>query len=367
MKKASSIILSACLLLPLAVPAYAAEVAPAAAAQQQGLTYQGAIDKALNKSLELKNIQADIDRSFEVKNNLGRSLSFVPTGPGNQGANSAYMGVEKAEIGYQMTQKQLEIKKDQIAYSTRKAYNAILQAQSKKQLALLTEKNSELQNNISFYKYQYGMASLVDSDRAQKNYAADKKNSQVAETNVSSSYQTFNQLVGLETKAVPQLAEKPDFKKLNESDLDNHIGRVIDTNPQVWLANKNIDLAQVDVKLLNYNSGQGESYDTKKLDLEKNQNTYANAKEQIDSAVRTLYYNILQIEDQYSVLEQKLEIAQDAYNTLKVQFDVGLATKADLSSARLSVEQLKQQLFELALNHDNLVEAYQKPWVLSAS
>jgi outer membrane protein len=366
MKKISGVILATVLVFPFATPGHALE--KATAIQQQSLTYDQAVSMALSKSYTLKNAEADIERSYKVREKAADNVVLIPTGPGNSQANAAFTGLVKADLGWQMNKRQVKIEEDSLEYSVRKAYNAILQAQENKKLADSTVANEELQSNVIAYKVNAGLASKAEQVRAEGSYKSEKKNQKAADAALVSAYQSFNQLVGLSPSAKPQLVEKPVFKKLEEDNLEFHINHVIEENPQIWLANKNIDLARLNLDLYTFNDPKNpEPYDAKKIDVKKAENQYLDAKEKAAQAVRTIYYNIKELEERYEALQEQVPAAEEALRLAKVQYEVGTGTKAELSSAELKVRQLKQKLFEIEIKHDDLVNAYYKPWVLASS
>lgn len=370
MKKLPVFVLATAMLFPLTVPVSAAESAVDKATQQQSqtLTYEQAIQRALSTSYSLQNAKADIERANEVRDKLSDNIEYVPAGPGNPIANQMYTGFAKAELGYQMKQKKLTVEEDAIAYSVREAYNAVLQALEKKKLADKSVENAYLQNNVTRYKQREGLASEFEADKADKTYQAELKNQQAAATALTSAYEKLNQLIKLPANTRLQLIEQPAFKKLEDVDLEVHISRVLDENPNIWLAGKNIDLARLDLDLYTFNDKTNpDTYKAKEIDVDKAQYTYSDIRDKTAQAVRTIYYNIRQLEDNHNLLEQKLKVSEDALRLAEVQFEAGILTKAEVSAARLAVEQIKQQLFDISVSHDNLMEVFKKPWAAASS
>jgi outer membrane protein len=361
-------VLSSALLFSLAAPVYAADASNAQSTSQQTLTYEQAIQKALSSSYSLQNAQADIDRAEEVKEKAADNVLYTPAGPGNSYANKAYTGYAKAEIGYSMQKKKLTVEEDSIAYSVREAYNAVLQALEKKKLADQSVENAYLQNNIARYKQMQGLISDYEADKADKTYQSELKNQKAAVTAVDNAYEKLNQLIKVPANTRLNLTDYPTFKKLENVDLEAHVAQVLDENPSIWLAGKNIDLARLDLDLYTFNDKTNpDSYKAKQIDVDKAQYTYSDARDKTAQGVRNIYYNIRQLEENYDVLQQKLKMAEDALRLAQVQFDVGVITKAELSSARLAVEQLKQQLADTTISHDNLIQAFEKPWAVTSA
>lgn len=335
--------------------------------QAQTLTYEQALERALSSSYSLQNAKADIERAGETRDKAADNIKYIPGGPGNPMANQVYTGYSKAEVGYQMQKKKLDVEKDTITYSVKEAYNAVLQALEKKKIADKSVENAYLQNNVMRYKQREGIVSNFEADKADKTYQAELKNQKAALAAVDSAYEKLNQLIKLPASSRLQLVDYPKFEKMSEVDLDGHIAKVIDGNPSIWLAGKNIDLARLDLDLYTFNDPTNpDTYRAKEIDVDKAQYSYNDAVDKTEQGVRTIYYNIRQLEENYEVIEQKLKIAQDTLRLSELQFEAGILTKAELSSARLAVEQLKQQLADITISHDNLMMAFEKPWVLTS-
>lgn len=356
MKKAASLLLSASLLFPFATLSHAAD----------GLTYQEAINKALGVSNQVKNTELDIERKLEDVQKSADNIRFMPAeasaSPEGDQAFTAYIA---RGVAYDTSKQSLTTQKDTIAYDVRKAYNKILQEQEKKKFADLSEHNARTQSQIAFLKQQAGMAGKLEADRSEKLYTAEQKNNAVNETNLNNAYEAFNQLLKLDPKERPILEERPEYKPLGEVDVEWHIARVNKENPTLFQADKGIDLARLDIDL--YDPQRSDTtYRAKKIDIEKAKTGYSIAKEGTEQAIRDIYANIRALEEQYKALEANLAVAQDAAHLAQIQFDVGVGTKADLEAAELKVAELKQKQFDIIVNHDNLVQAFNKPWVLAS-
>ncbi|MFT9849633.1 TolC family protein [Aneurinibacillus sp. REN35] len=336
------------------------------AADTTTLTYQQAIERALDKSYSLQKAEVEIERSLEVRNKLGGDLTYTPTSGGDINATKAYAGVQQADIGWQMSKRQYTLEQDKIAYSVHEAYNTILQAIEDKKAADISVENAYTQVNATNYKYMYGLASNFENERAQKTYVAAQKTQKSAETALTTAYQKLNELIKLPANERPTLTDKVAFEKMPEVDLEAYITRVNDQSPQLWLAEKNIDVAISNLNLHTFNLPGSVPYSSKELEVDKTMLEYSDAKDKVSMLVRALYNNIRQIEDNYDALKQNLAVAEQAFKLAQTQFDVGLNTKAELMEAKKNVEDLEAKLHGLAVQHDNLVLAFKMPWAYAA-
>ncbi len=360
-----------CIVLMAAFIALTAVGAAAAAGEEAGrggagqfqLTYRQALDMALSNSYSLKNVGEDIDRSYEVRQNASDKVKYVPLGPGNEAANRAYTGLVQADLTWQMTKKNYESAKDSLAYTVRQSYNALLQAQGKKRLADLSVENEYWKNLLAELKYQVGMTSSIERSQARSGYNAARDSRQAAEKALEDSWQAFNRLVGLSLDSRPLLTDPPQMKAVGEIDLDAHAARVVSESPSVWLSEQQVNLAKLELDLFTFNNPSNpDTYQAKKIDVTKSMNSAAEVKDQLDKLVRSLYYSMRQLEDQHSTLQSSLEVAEQALKIARVRYEVGMAIKADLVAAELAVEQLRQQVSDIAAQHDSMKMAFEKPW-----
>ncbi|MFZ5652539.1 MAG: TolC family protein [Bacillota bacterium] len=338
----------------------------AAASEQVTLTYQQAIDMALANSKTLKNVAADVDRSFEIRQDAGKEVKITPLEPGDPGVVGTYLGSIKADLAWQMSKRTLEISRDTVAYSVKQTYNAVILAEKKKKVADLAVENAYWQNRLAELKYQNGMASLLERMQANSGYSGAKESQDAAAKALNDAYQKFNNLVGLSPEARPKLTEQPVLDKMKEINLENKISQVTSDSYTVWLADQKINLARLDLDLYSSRTSS-EPYSAKAIDLKKAENTATDARSSLDKLVRTLYYTIKQLEDSYSALQAKMGVAEQGYKLAQVKYDIGMTIKAEVISSQLELEQLKQQMLEISINHANQMYVFEKPWVYSGA
>lgn len=330
------------------------------------LTFQKATDLALSYSYTAKNAQQDIDRAKEVLNKAADNVKYVPAvGSQDQIGNQIYAGYAQANVAYQMAQKEYGVIQDTITYQVKTAYNAVLQALEQKRVADLALQNALLQNQIAQFSYNNGTISEIDQSQKNNDVANAKASQEAADKAVADAYQKLNQLLGLPQDARPQLIDTPQMSPLGNVDLEGKVAQVQTSSPSIWLAEQNVDIAQLQLDLYTFNNKSSlDTYKAKQIDVTKAQNTAADLRDQLGKSVRTLYYNIRELEDQYQALQAKLASAEQTLKKTQALYDNGMAIQADLVAAQLQVESLKQQLQNIAAQHDNALMAFDKPWVL---
>ncbi|RKD22081.1 hypothetical protein BEP19_13505 [Ammoniphilus oxalaticus] len=335
----------------------------------EGLTYEQAIKLAFEHSKDLKSAKIDIEKADKSLEGASDAIDFIPAAGGNQAASSAFTGWNKAQTAYFMAKKQYEIKEETLEFDVKSAYNEILVRQEAKKVAQVSLENAQLKKQVIDVKKDNGMASSFEATQANFALEEAKANLDAATKGLADTYAKFNRLIGKNANEQVVLASKPNFEKLGNVDLDTTVSQVVTGSSAVWLAEQNVHLATLDVKYFTFSGTTNDkiAYEQTQLEKDQAQVSAASTKEQIESAVRSIYYNIHQLEQQHDALKSNLEKAQEALKLVQVRYDAGMATAEDMFEAKLATEQLQQQMLGLVTQHDTLKLALKKPWVAGTS
>jgi outer membrane protein TolC len=330
------------------------------------LTYQKALELATANSYPIKEGQASVDRAKEVLDHTADNINYIPASGGDTAATRAFTSYATANINYQSAQKALEYTQDSLAYAVKRAYNAVLQAQEAKNLADLQVQNAAIQQQMNQAKYQNGLLSDIDLQQSNSNYNSLKASQEAAQKTLENAYQQLDQLIGFSPDARPQLLDIPQMQPIGQVDLDTKVSQAESESPLLWQINHKVDLAQLGLKLYTFNDPTADPYHAKEIDVNLATYNAADQQNQLDKSVRSLYFTIKQLEDQYNSLQASLAAAEDNLKKTQTMYDNGMAVQADLISAKLNVETIKQKMFDLVAQHDNDVMAFEKPWVQSS-
>ncbi|GAX92066.1 stalk domain-containing protein [Effusibacillus lacus] len=330
------------------------------------LTYQQAFEKARFKSVSLKNAKADITRTEKLREKAANAVIYTPTIGEDPRATAALLGLQSADISWQSAKKQYEVTLDSIAYKVKEAYNKVLQAQEKKKFAEKYLQNADSQARLFSLKYENGLVSQIEYNQKNTEYTVAKKNLEAASKALDDAYLNLNQLLGLPIDTKMTLTDVPEMKKVDIKDLDVYANRLVSESPSVWMAEQQVKLNQNKLNLFTFNDASNpETYETTKILLDKSTNTVVDTKDQLTKLVKSSYYTIKQLEDQYDVLQDKFQEAKQLRAVTQVKFDRGMAIEDEVMAAQLNVEQIKQQMLELTTQHELMVMVLEKPWVYS--
>ncbi|MED0738678.1 TolC family protein [Aneurinibacillus thermoaerophilus] len=371
MKKLPAFVLSTALLFPLSLPVYAAETT--LVVQSQSLTYEQALERAFNASIPLKNAGDEIDRSFEIRQNLGSGIQYYPVGVGNgpkdEMVRAQAKGVVQADMAWRISKRKYDLEKDNIIYSVKTAYNNVLKAQKQKELAEANAKNQEVQKNVAFYKASEGALSQYELSQEEGKYNSALKQKVAAEKALDDAWTKLNALIGAPQEARFALVDEPQFKPFDksETDLENDITFIVSNSDAVAMAEEQVKIQRMDVDLYTYNAGSPTSYKAEEIDVRKAANQVEDTKKNLADGMRSIYYSIKQLEEQYKVLTIELKKAEETLKMAQVRYDTGVGIKADVTAAELAVADKKKKIFDTLIQLDNLKLAYEKPWVAAGA
>ena len=329
------------------------------------LTLDEAVNRALAKSNTLKSAEYDIERSEEVRESAADKVKYIPAGPTPDAAAAAFTNLVAKDLAWQMSKKTKDVKADAITLSVFQAYINVLAAQEKVAAAEKALADADWKRWAARVGYQVGTVSLSGKLTAEVNYDARAAALASARAALEDAYHKLNQLVGLNPDDRPVLKDQPQLIPIKVDDLEAEIQRRVEESPSVWLAERNVELARLALDLYDWTNPNREPYRAKEIDVTKAELSAADAKDQLRQQLRSIYQNIVQIEQDYASLEQSLKLAQENLRIKKVYYEVGMATKGDLLAAEADVASLQLALRAKAYQHEVLKLAFDKPWAYS--
>lgn len=176
----------------------------------------------------------------------------------------------------------------------------------------------------------------------------------------------MNQVIGYKPEQRYELKDKPVYSEFKDN-VETKVSQVLTSSTAIWLSEQKVDLAELSLKLYNFNTAGNTPYEAEQLNVEKAQYATEGTKRQLEEAVRTIYNNIKALESQYSQIQAGLVSAKSAADMAKKQFDVGLATELQVYEANLKVTTAEQQAEDIVSSIDTLKLAFNKPWAMQGS
>ncbi|MGB9805105.1 TolC family protein [Desulfofundulus sp.] len=353
-----------CVLLALAPAAVAfGATGPAPA----GLTLQQAVDMALSNSSTLRADALAIDRAKYDRDAAGLAVSFTPTGQTTPQAEAAFTKLMQADLAWQMAKKTYDADKDTVVMKVYQAYAAVLQAAAAVDAAQQALDSADWQHRAAVAGYRVGTLSRSQMVQADASTAGAKAQLEAAKKALDDAYQKFDQLVGLPAGVRPVLSDRPAYAPLNVDSLEAEVSRAVDASPYVWLAQRNIDLARIALDIYSYGPAEAHTYKATELGVPIAEEQAASARDQMAQLVRSLYYGIRQLEENYAGLQQKVAVDEENLRVVQVKYRVGMATRVELAAAQAALAGDKRDLVNLLCQHQVLVQAFKTPWAYAGA
>lgn len=355
-KKIMSLVLAGFIFM-MPVPSVMADESESRGAASSVLTIQQAIDLALQNNRSVKSAQLDVDKSKELRDYAAIPVTFVPTSYTADSAN--FLNLVAADISWGSAKKTMTATEDAIAYNTVNAYLSILNAQENLNLAEKSLANAKWDLSMSNAGLMVGTICTYDKQQVETAYQTALSNLNSARTTLENAYISFNKLLGINSSQRLQLSEKALYSPIDVTNVESEVSRAVDANPTLWVKDQSI--VQANLTLQQYN-GNG-SYEAKEMDVTKAQYNADEARDVARQKVRTLYNQIMAQEQQYNSQLQTLKTAQETLRIVKLKFDIGMATKAEVQKAELSVLKETATLNSYINQHELNKLVFEKPWV----
>ncbi|MBC7326153.1 MAG: TolC family protein, partial [Moorella sp. (in: Bacteria)] len=175
------------------------------------LTLQQAIDLALQHDKGLKKAELEVERTEKLREAAAEKINFTPIMGSTYDATTQvnWNNLLSADLTWRMSKKSLEAERDSLVLKTCKSYWDVQTALEKVALQEKLEQQALLNLQIARAGLQAGTAASYQVVEAEGRWQQAKNNLEAARQALEDAYNTFNQLVGLDTKARPVLTDNP--------------------------------------------------------------------------------------------------------------------------------------------------------------
>ncbi|MBE0337515.1 stalk domain-containing protein [Paenibacillus sp. 23TSA30-6] len=330
------------------------------------LTYDDAVKLAVADSTSVKTAETNIDQSGKIMKETGKNIDFVPAEAGDEGQDKAFKGYAQTNLNYEAAKKNLDMTKEGIQYNVKDLYNKLLQKQNAVKLAALNIEDADRKLKVAQIKRDNQMSSDYEVTQATNQVTQNQAALEKAKKDLDSAYISLNQAIGYKPEQRYELKDKPVYSEFKDN-VETKVSQVLTSSTAIWLSEQQVDLAELSLKLYNFNTSGNTPYEAEQLNVEKAQYATEGTKKQLEGLVRSIYNNIKGLESQYSQIQAGLVSARSAADIAKKQFDVGLATELQVYEANLKVTTAEQQAEDLVTSIDTLKLAYDKPWAMQGA
>ncbi len=363
MKKLATIIISTFLLSILNPFTVLAAEKAVLEVPDNSMTLQEAVELGLKYSNKVKQIDYDIERSEEVRKQAADNIKYIPIGGGHDPqVSAAFTGLVAVDMGLQMTKKSKELEKDKVTLNVFNKYTNVLAAVKKYELAKLELDKAKRDWQVALLSLDAGVISKSQIKLAEAGNKSAQVSYDLAAKEVEKAYQDLNAIIGRKAQDRPLLIDEVEYVPLEVDNIDFTVVRIMDGNPAIWLAEQQVDLAEIQLDLYNWADPTREPYKAKQIDVDKAELSAVDAKKQMRDGLYSLYQGILQLEDNYKLAEQGLKVSMEEYNLKQLQYEVGMLSKQDYLAAELALSKAENNFNQIIYQHEALKQTFYKPW-----
>ncbi len=354
------------------------------------LTYDEALNMAVEKSSSLKDIEDSVDYLDETREDLGDLLWSLDQQGSQLNSNlfdlseqtndvlaaqlavqsniestiEAARSIKNVEIQKQMIGVNEQMVKDGIELALKSYINNIKSTQ--RQIELL-DANIELgKQNIENLelKNKLGYESDYDLESAKTTQVQNESNLEVLKLNLQTQKQALNNLLGIDANEDVYVESQITFDALDDIDLEYYITRQREIDPSIKTLQNNVTLAE-------YKERTNAAYDSEseigvRNELNTAKRNLEDGKDTLEQNIRTAYNNIKQLEENNRSLLRAVEQAKADYNSVVASYNAGMATEYQVNQAKLGILSAEKDVEDNAASYDLLVFTFSKPYLLGS-
>lgn len=332
------------------------------AAPSQTLSVEEAVELALaNRSdvqvaaLNLGAAQISDELAWDSVNDI---ISNSPAGASSSAWDQTYV----SDYTLQSAQKNYETKLENVEYTVYQNYYAVVTALDSADSQRLISHQAQDKLKIAELRAQLGMDTKLSVYQAHQAAVSAQANHAIAQLSLDQKYTDLMEYIGKPSGERPTLVRELSYSPLQISDPESMFREIVKNSPSVWLAEKSLDLQELN--RINSPGLEGELSD---IQTEKAEITVITTEEAMLQATRSIYYNVLNIEESYNTAIQSAKAADEALRVAKLLYEVGMGTKTDVTAAEIAAQSAHQAVNSLSYQHAMLVMAFERPWIAGSS
>ena len=255
-----------------------------------------------------------------------------------------------------------ESRREAVRFSVYQKYYDAVKAWDDSEAQRLAAKQAEEKLAIAELRFEVGMDTRLNLYQAQQQNAAAVSGYNLAQQTLDHSYITLMEYIGLNKAERPTLVRELTYEPLEITDPEGRIKEIVNDSPSVWLAKKSLTLQELTRENSASLSGKLDDIEHDQAEL-----TIVTTKDSMRQVTRSLYYNVLSMQESYETALQGAKAADEALRVAKLLYEVGMGTKTDVTAAEIVAQSAHQTLDSLSYQHAMLVMAFERPWIAGAS
>ena len=324
-------------------------------APSASLTVEQAIELALKNNKDIQ--QAELSLAA-----AGISSDLAWESADAQKSVSSIDQLLISDYNVQAAQKGYDTKLESVQFSVYSKYYAVVSALDSVEAQRLANQQAEEKLRISKLRYTLGMDTRLADYQAQQQAVSAQSSYAVAEQSLDQKYIALMDFIGLANTSRPALVRELSYTPVEVTHPESKFNDIVNKSPSVWLAKRSLTL-QEDTRV-NSLDLQGDLSD---INVEKANITIITTRDQMLQITRSLYYNILSLEESYATAKEGARTADEALRVAKLLYEAGMGTKLEVTAAEIAAHNAHQALNSQSYQHAILKMAFEKPWAYGSA
>lgn len=331
--------------------------------EENVMTYEEALKKALSSNSNLKNLEESFELLEEKRKDLSRSFADVNTQGQYVHVASVIRGVNTYQNQIKNTSLNEKIMKDATEYMLR-SYITTIEGY-KLDIQLMEEKIKLEQRDIKNLKLknELGLASQSDLTTAEQNLERSKSNLQSLKIALNREKVALKSFLDINEKEEIKIEFDATVKELNVTDINGYAFSKISSAPNIEILDNAIDNAEYN--LATHSGDLSETRLEVENALSKAKRDKQDAEKNMEQSIKQAYNNIQTLLENKKVLELDLIKAKEDEEKMLANFEAGLVTLNDVENIRLAILSSEMAIKKNELNYYNLIFPFEKPYLLS--
>jgi outer membrane protein len=322
-----------------------------------------AVTMSLVYSDRVKKATREIDRTEKLREQAAEDLDFIPIFPsGNAYLEMGWTNILTKDLQWRMSKKSLTAEEDAVVLDTCKKYWDVLVAQEKVETAQVAADSALKLLQNARAGYQVGTATQAVRIGAEAQYRGAQAALEAAQNELETAYIALNRLIGKQPETKPILTDTVEFDPIVVYSLESEISRVLIECPQVWLTEQKVTLQEYLKDVMVYAGGEYRPYDARRIEIEQAEYDAADTKKAFKQITRSLYYGVMSLEEGYAGALEGVRAAEENLRVVKARYEVGMATRSEISAAEQTLSDAQARAFDLSCQHAYMKLAFKKPW-----
>ncbi len=355
-------------------------------------TYDEAINAAVKKNSDLKNLDDTISYLNESRDELEKNMKLMDDayasymtlakGAADGGVSDAtalqlkitetigntiniMQGMKAADMNKSLRGINEEMIKDSLDLTLKNYLSSIKTTQMN--ISLLEENVKLGQENIDNLelKLSVGMESEQNVTMAKLEQKELESSLESAKLSLEKIKQSLKSFIGVDSDEDIVVDYEISFDRLNDVKLESYITQKKQNDPSIKSLEAKVEIAKYNERIAVNAS------DAERISLINTVNTASrelkDSQDKMETNIRNSYNSIKQLEEQNKAKKLAVQKAIETYNSAVVSYQAGMTTAYQVSQAKMGILNAEMAVEQNAIDYDMLVFTFERPYMLSGN